>query len=63
MISALKKLTSYSDQETLSAEVAAFGISGKQSAGFGRLFLSHPALNERIRSLQQKKFNNSELLI
>ncbi|SVC59807.1 uncharacterized protein METZ01_LOCUS312661 [marine metagenome] len=55
MISALKKLTGYSNQGTLSAEFASFGISGKQSAGFSRLFLSHPAQNERIRSLQQKK--------
>jgi Zn-dependent protease with chaperone function len=58
MISVLKSLTRNSDLEALSGEFTAFGISGKQSAGFSRLFLSHPLLNERIRSLQQKKIQS-----
>jgi len=32
--------------------VEAFGISGKQSGGLARLFMSHPPLEERIAALQ-----------
>jgi heat shock protein HtpX len=32
--------------------MAAFGISGGMAGGFGRLFLSHPPLEERIAALQ-----------
>jgi len=55
MIAALKRLASSNSQSELPGEFAAFGISGQRVTGFKRLFLSHPPLEERIRSLQEKK--------
>jgi heat shock protein HtpX len=32
--------------------MAAFGISGTRAAGFKRLFMTHPPLEERIAALR-----------
>ena len=52
MINALRALQRVHDQPDLPGEMAAFGISGGMTGGFGRLFLSHPPLEERIAALQ-----------
>ncbi len=39
-------------QQPLPAQIAAFGISGGTRSRFGRLFMSHPPLEERIAALQ-----------
>jgi heat shock protein HtpX len=49
MIAALARLKSAHEPSTLPKEIAAFGISG----GIGRLFASHPPLEERIAALQR----------
>ncbi len=51
MISALKGLKAAVDPQPLPAQMAAFGISGGRSR-FGRLFMSHPPLDERIERLE-----------
>ncbi len=40
-------------QQPLPAQIAAFGISGGTRSRFGRLFMSHPPLEERIEALRQ----------
>ncbi len=50
MIAALERLKDGVEQP-LPAQMAAFGISGGGS-GFGRLFMSHPPLDERIAALR-----------
>jgi heat shock protein HtpX len=52
MIDALRALQRVHDQPDLPGEMAAFGISGGMAGGFGKLFLSHPPLEERIAALQ-----------
>ncbi len=52
MIAALKRLSLNQGQNTLPKQVAAFGISGAMGHGLRRLLLSHPPLEERIRSLE-----------
>jgi heat shock protein HtpX len=52
MISALQSLKAVSEPEPLPEQMAAFGISGGRGR-FGRLFMSHPPLEERIERLQQ----------
>lgn len=53
MIAALKRLNAnYSDREELPDQLTAFGISGLRSSKFGKLFLSHPPLEERIAALE-----------
>ncbi|GMV30651.1 MAG: protease HtpX [Rhodanobacteraceae bacterium] len=49
MISALQRLSAGHGDTTLPKEVAAFGIAGP----FGKLFASHPPIEERIAALQQ----------
>ena len=49
MISALQRLSAGHGDNTLPKEVAAFGIAGP----FGKLFASHPPIEERIAALQQ----------
>ncbi|MBL8298832.1 MAG: protease HtpX [Rhodanobacteraceae bacterium] len=49
MISALQRLTAGHGDTTLPREVAAFGIAGP----FGKLFSSHPPVEERIAALQR----------
>ena len=50
MISALKSLKTVSEPQPLPEQMAAFGISGGRGR-FGRLFMSHPPLDERIEQL------------
>ena len=52
MIAALTRLSLNQGQNTLPKQVAAFGISGAMGHGLRRLLLSHPPLEERIRSLE-----------
>ena len=52
MISALQALQRAHEPQDLPGEFAAFGISGGLKAGLGRLFMSHPPLEERIAALQ-----------
>jgi heat shock protein HtpX len=52
MVSALQRLKALYEPSTLPQAVQAFGISGKQSGGLARLFMSHPPLEERIAALQ-----------
>jgi heat shock protein HtpX len=52
MIGALQALQRAHEPQALPGEFAAFGISGGLRAGLGRLFLSHPPLEERIAALQ-----------
>ena len=52
MISALKSLKAVAEPQPLPEQMAAFGISGGRGR-FGRLFMSHPPLDERIDRLKQ----------
>lgn len=52
MIAALERLKSTTDQPHLPDQLAAFGISGQFAAGFRRLLMSHPPLDERIQTLR-----------
>ena len=52
MISALKSLKAVAEPQPLPEQMAAFGISGGPGR-FGRLFMSHPPLEERIERLKQ----------
>lgn len=53
MIAALERLQAVHEPHDLPAQMAAFGISGKQLGAFGALFLSHPPLEARIEALRQ----------
>lgn len=50
MIAALQRLKSNHEQATLPEQMAAFGISGGK--GLGKLFMTHPPLDERIEALR-----------
>jgi heat shock protein HtpX len=52
MIAALERLKQQYEPSHLPDKIAAFGISGRQSQ-IGRLFMSHPPLEERIAALRQ----------
>ncbi|AVQ06920.1 TPA: protease HtpX [Xanthomonas vasicola pv. zeae] len=52
MIAALERLSLNHGQNTLPAQVQAFGIAGGVGEGLRRLFLSHPPLTERIAALR-----------
>ena len=52
MIGALQALQRAHEPQDLPGEFAAFGISGGVGAGFKKLFLSHPPLEQRIAALQ-----------
>jgi heat shock protein HtpX len=52
MVNALQALQRRHEPQDLPGEFAAFGISGRFTRGFGRLFLSHPPLDERIAALE-----------
>ena len=54
MIAALKALQRAHEPKDLPGEFAAFGISGRFTRGLGRLFLSHPPLEERIAALEEQ---------
>jgi heat shock protein HtpX len=51
MIAALERLKLGAD-EPLPQQMAAFGIKGGTRTGLGRLFMSHPPLDERIAALR-----------
>ena len=51
MIAALERLKR-AHAASLPTQMAAFGISGGLASGIGRLFMSHPPLEERIAALQ-----------
>jgi heat shock protein HtpX len=53
MIAALERLR-LQHAGPLPDKMAAFGISGGRAAGFKRLFMSHPPLEERIAALAQR---------
>jgi heat shock protein HtpX len=50
MVAALQRLQSVHEESTLPAQMKAFGIRGGGS--MGRLFMSHPPLEERIEALR-----------
>jgi heat shock protein HtpX len=50
MINALRRLQRVQEPHDLPGEFAAFGISGGK--GMGRLFMTHPPLEERIAALE-----------
>ncbi len=52
MIAALRRLQQMHEPSHLPDQLAAFGISGKQS-GLASLFMSHPPLEKRIAALEQ----------
>jgi heat shock protein HtpX len=52
MIAALQRLKQAHEAPQLPAQMRAFGISGSQSGGLARLFMSHPPLEERIEALR-----------
>jgi heat shock protein HtpX len=54
MINALRRL-GRSDETTLPASMAAFGISGGGKGGLMALFRSHPPIEERIRALEEQQ--------
>jgi heat shock protein HtpX len=53
MISALEGLRRQAQPAQLPEAIRAFGISGGRLGRFGRLFTSHPPLEERIAALQR----------
>jgi len=53
MISALEVLGKPVASQPLPESMAAFGISGKRAGSFGRLFMTHPPIEERIRALKE----------
>lgn len=55
MINALESLQRSHDQPELPGQLAAFGINGGLGAGFQRLFMSHPPLEERIAALRAQR--------
>lgn len=54
MIAALKRLQQNHGESNLPDQLTAFGISGFRSSKFGKLFLSHPPLEERIAALESR---------
>ena len=55
MIAALRALQRAQEPEDLPGEFATFGISGRFKSGLGRMFLSHPPLEERITALESAR--------
>jgi heat shock protein HtpX len=53
MIRALPGLRRETQPAELPEAIRAFGISGGRRGGLGRLFMSHPPLEERIAALQR----------
>jgi heat shock protein HtpX len=53
MIGALQRLAA-GHSAPLPDQMAAFGISGGMGAGFKRLFMSHPPIEERIAALRAR---------
>lgn len=55
MIAALKRLQQAHATEDLPGEMAAFGIAGGVGAGFKKLMMTHPPLDERIAALESAR--------
>ena len=55
MINALRRLQQAHEPEELPGQLAAFGISGRGKFNLGRLFMSHPPLEERIAALEAQR--------
>lgn len=53
MIAALRALKRAHEPAELPAGLRAFGIGGGRGSGLGRLFMSHPPLDERIAALER----------
>ena len=54
MIAALRRLQNQQAPEDLPGQLAAFGISGGMKSNLMKLFMTHPPLEVRINTLQQK---------
>jgi len=54
MIAALQRLRMNAGEAELPDQLAAFGINGGLRQGLGRLFMSHPPLEERIEALRAR---------
>jgi heat shock protein HtpX len=55
MVAALEALRRGHDPEPLPDQMAAFGIAGGRPAGWKKLFMSHPPLEERIEALKASR--------
>lgn len=53
MIAALRQLQRSSQPPSMPDEMQAFGIAGGRSAGWKKLFMTHPPLEERIAALER----------
>jgi len=62
MIRALQSLQRNTQPAHLPQAMQAFGIAGGRAAGFRRLFMSHPPLEERIAALQQMTLGEQQLV-
>jgi heat shock protein HtpX len=60
MAGALRALQRAHEPQDLPGEFAAFGISGRFRKGLGRLFLSHPPLDERIAALEARDHSGTK---
>jgi len=58
MVAALERLKGYAGGEPLPDQMAAFGISEGRTR-WGRLFMSHPPLDERIAALKARTHGNA----
>ncbi|HWP94327.1 MAG TPA: protease HtpX [Gammaproteobacteria bacterium] len=56
MIAALEALRRVHEPEPLPDQLAAFGINGGRPAGWRRLFMTHPPIEERIEALKMLRF-------
>jgi heat shock protein HtpX len=54
MIAALQQLQRQHGASTLPQAMAAFGISDSAARGLGRLWMSHPPIEERIAALRNQ---------
>ncbi len=52
MISALERLQTLHEPAQLPSQMAAFGVRGGTAGALGRLFMSHPPIEERIAALR-----------
>ena len=53
MISALERLKAGAKEPHLPDQLEAFGIAGGFKRGMGKMFMSHPPLEERIEALRR----------